>query len=168
MQVEIRAYQHTDFDACRLLWAELTCHHREIYHDEAIGGEDPGQGFEAYLINPNRLGSWVAVAEGKVIGLTGLLLQQEGAEVEPLIVAARYRSQGVGTRLVQRAVQEARAAGVQFLSARPVARNVEAVRFFVAVGFDILGYIDLFQDLSSDPQREWLHGIEIHGQRLRY
>ena len=38
----IRTYESEDRDACRLLWAELTQHHRELYADPTIGGEQPG------------------------------------------------------------------------------------------------------------------------------
>jgi hypothetical protein len=29
---------------------ELTDHHRWIYHDPSIGGDDPGTGFDDYLV----------------------------------------------------------------------------------------------------------------------
>ena len=40
--VDVRGYAPADYAACRMLWAELTEHHRRIYEDPAIGGDDPG------------------------------------------------------------------------------------------------------------------------------
>ncbi|MBI4300887.1 MAG: hypothetical protein HY677_07095, partial [Chloroflexi bacterium] len=41
METTIREYRTADFEACRSLWGELTRHHREIYEDPTIGGDDP-------------------------------------------------------------------------------------------------------------------------------
>jgi hypothetical protein len=43
--VPIREYRPEDLHACRDLYAQLVEHHREIYDDPTIGGEDPGAGF---------------------------------------------------------------------------------------------------------------------------
>ena len=168
MNVVVRAYRPADYEACRALWAELTQRHRDIYDDPGIGGDDPGQGFDQYLARPDLVGTWVAEMEGRVVGLAGLLAGGEEGEVEPVVVTARQRSQGVGRMLVERVVEEARVRGVRFLGVRPVARNVEAVSFFVENGFTLLGHIDLFRDLEPASGREWKDGIEIHGHALRY
>jgi len=36
------------------------------------------------------------------------------------------------------------------------------------MGFDIVGQVELFQELSSPQGRQWLDGFKLHGQRLRY
>jgi hypothetical protein len=46
MDINIREYRDTDYESCRGLWVELTGRHREIYGDPAIGGDDPGRGFD--------------------------------------------------------------------------------------------------------------------------
>ena len=106
--------------------------------------------------------------EGRVAGLAGLLGEGEEAEVEPVVVAAPHRSQGIGRLLVERVVEEARGRGVRFLSVRPVARNVEAISFFVENGFTLLGHVDLFRDLAPGSEREWKEGVTIHGHGLGY
>ena len=164
----IRRYEPSDFHACRSLWAELTEHHRMIYEDATIGGDDPGQAFESYLGNDDLAGPWVAVDGDTVIALSGLIIHGKEAELEPLIVSPKYRSQGVGTKLMRHVIQEARERGVRFLSVKPVARNVAAFSFFVNAGFDLLGHVDLFQDLDVSSDRTWRSGISIHGENLRY
>jgi len=51
---------------------ELTDHHRQIYDDPSIGGDDPGTGFDDHLATPGRIASWVAELAGTVMGLTGV------------------------------------------------------------------------------------------------
>ena len=168
MDAEIREYEEADYEACRALWVQLTERHRVIYGDPAIGGDDPGGGFDAYLANPNRRVTWVADHGGEAIGMAGLIVHGDEAAVEPAVVARAFRSRGVGRALVARAVEEAQRMGVRFLSAQPVARNLEAISFFLNCGFDILGHVDLFQDLAPGQGREWKSGITLHGRRLRY
>lgn len=108
MKITIRDYHASDFEVCRSLWVELTRHHREIYEDPTIGGDDPGWGFDAYMDNAQRRGMWVAEVEGQVVALSGLLVRGEEGEVEPVIVSSPYRRKGIGMMLVQHVVQEAR------------------------------------------------------------
>lgn len=170
MKITIRDYQNTDFSVCRSLWEELAQHHRKIYEDPTIGGDDPGQGFELFMSNAQRPATWVAEVEGQVVACAGLLLYGNGeeAEIEPVIVSANYRGKGIGTKLIRHAVEEAKKFGVRFLSIRPVVRNEEAFHLFVREGFNLVGHIDLFQDLSQSFDRKWKPGVMIHGTQLRY
>ncbi len=167
-KVAVRDYAASDYSACRLLWVELTEHHRRIYEDPTIGGEDPGAGFDDYLATPGRVSSWVAGAAGAVVGLTGLLDHGPSAEVEPVVVTGGLRGQGVGRLLIERAVTEARVRGYEYLAIRPVARNVEAIQRFYDAGFRTLGgHVDLTMDLVSRRHR-WLEGAHLHGLDFRY
>jgi len=169
MKIKIRDYETSDYDVCRSLWVELTQHHRDIYEDPTIGGDDPGRGFDRYLENPQRQGPWVAEVEGQVVAFGGLLLHsKEEGEVEPVVVYQPYRDKGIGTRLVEHVVERARAKGVRFLSIRPVARNERALSLYVRLGFNTVGAIELLQDLSSSYDRKWKPGITILDNELRY
>ena len=79
--IDIRAYDAGDYDVCRALCVELAEHHRLIYDAPGIGGEDPGSWWDRHLDNPVRVGSWVAVEDGAVIGLAGLQTMEKD-EVE--------------------------------------------------------------------------------------
>ena len=166
--VAVRDYVSADYVACRMLWVELTEHHRRIYEDPSIGGNDPGGGFDDYLAMPERVASWVADLDGWVVGLTGLLDRGTSGEVEPVVVTDRLRSRGVGRLLVERVVTEAVARGYEYLAIRPVARNVSAIRRFYSAGFQALGgHIDLTMDLA-DRHHRWLEGARLHGLDFRY
>jgi hypothetical protein len=56
----------------------------------------------------------------------------------------------------------------QYLSIKPVARNVEAIQHFHRAGFSLLAHIDMFLDLTEESNQEWKNGITIHGHAFRY
>jgi GNAT superfamily N-acetyltransferase len=168
MPVQIRAYEPSDLASARALWVELVEQHRVIYADPTIGGDDPSREFDAYRTNPNLCGPWLAEVGGNVVGLAGLIVQGQLGEVEPVIVSAGHRRKGVGKALVAHVVEQARQRGVGFLSAKPVARNVDAVSFFVSAGFANVGHVDLFQQLTPPSRTVWKPGLVIHGHQLRY
>ena len=105
--MRIRHYEKGDLDTCRSLWAGMLERHREMYEDPSIGGDDPGREFDAHLkrIGPDLI--WLAEVEGEVVGFTSLIVEEEQAEIEPIIVAQTHRGKGIGERLIQRAVEEA-------------------------------------------------------------
>jgi len=145
----IRKYQPRDKKQCRSLWKELTERHREIYQDPTIGGEHPEDYFDKHLAKVGAARLWVAVDGSRVVGLIGLIVDGEGAEIEPLVVSKAYRRRGIGKQLIKRIVAEARNLGVRFLNVKPAARNVHAIRFLYRQGFRNLGHIELFLDFSK-------------------
>jgi N-acetylglutamate synthase-like GNAT family acetyltransferase len=110
----------------------------------------------------------VAEADGDVVALAGLLVTADGAEVEPVIVSSHWRSRGIGRMLVDFVVEVARNLGVRYLGTRPVARNIDAISFFAKIGFDTVGHVELFQDLSQSTETEWNCGLRLHGNDLKY
>jgi len=161
----IRKYQREDKEHCRALWRELTEWHREIYQDPTIGGEHPENYFDKHLaeVGPGRL--WVAVHDSRVVGLVGLIVKGNEAEIEPLIVSKAYRRKGIGKQLIETVVSEACNKGVRFLNIGPVARNIKAIKFLYKQGFRNLGYIKLFMDLSKPA---WKAGPEIFGCKFDF
>jgi ribosomal protein S18 acetylase RimI-like enzyme len=149
------------------LWVELTQRHREIYDDPSIGGDDPGLYFDEHLarVGPERL--WVADRDGEAVGLVGLIVDGQEAEVEPIVVASAHRGEGVGRALLEHMVEEAKKLGVRYLSVKPVARNLEAISFYYDFGFQTLGEIELFMDLGTPAPGTWKPGPELFGHSFR-
>lgn len=171
MKILVRDYGDADYDACRALWGELAQHHAEIYEDPSIAGDDPGRGFDKYMSRADRCGTWVAESDGKIVGFAGLLdtVGEEGvAEIEPVVTASTSRSQGIGTRLIQHVINEAKIRGSRFLTIRPELRNEKAFALYVRLGFNKAGSIELFQELSLKSDRKWKPGIVVHGEKLSY
>lgn len=168
MNITIHTYIPADLEACRALWAELTEHHRQIYDDPTIGGEEPGFFFDAHLAHVGPEQIWVAEVDGVVCGFVGLIVEGDEGEVEPIVVTTAQRGKGVGYALLARVRQEAEVLKLRFLGMKPVARNLDAIRFFYQAGFQLLGHVDLFMDLSPSSERTWKEGVVLHGHRLKY
>jgi GNAT superfamily N-acetyltransferase len=168
----IRPYQPDDLEPCRHLWVELTQHHRDIYDDPTIGGENPGLYFDRYLVQAGPERIWVAEEQGQVVGLAGLLPSARGigeeAEVEPVVVAAAQRGRGIGRALLAHVVEEARRLGLRYLCVKPVARNVQAIALYYETGFRTLGEIEMFMELSPSPRGKWKSGLELLGYDFKY
>jgi GNAT superfamily N-acetyltransferase len=165
--MDIREYQPVDLEGCRELWRHLTQRHLDIYDDQTIGGDDPRPYFdEHYLTLPTFHKAWVADEDGDLVGLVGLLVDGDEAELEPIVVRPTHRDKGVGALLAQRAIDEARSLGKKWINVRPVGRNVEAIRFFRREGFEVLGRLELSLPLSTDV--EGRPETDVHGVSFRY
>ncbi|MHC4945274.1 MAG: GNAT family N-acetyltransferase [Planctomycetota bacterium] len=166
--MEIRQYRTSDLDACRALWTQMTKHHQDIYGDPTIGGDDPGLEFDSHLEQVGDERVWVATSDEKVLGFTSLIADGEQAEVEPIVVAEGQRGKGIGQALVKRAIEEAKLLGVLCLSAKPVARNKQAVSFFYEAGFKNLGHVHMFMWLGPSSPDQWKRGPTLFGHEFNY
>ena len=165
MSLIIRNYREDDREQCRSLWRELTEWHRQIYQDQTIGGEHPEDYFDKHLAKVGSDRLWVAVDDSRVVGLVGLIVEGNEAEIEPLIVCKAYRGKGVGKQLIEAVISEARKIGVRLLCVKPVARNINTIEFLYKQGFKNLGEIELFMDFSDYA---WKLGPEIFGCKFNF
>ena len=161
----VRGYREADLKTCRALWVELTQWHRDIYVAPEIGGDDPGASFDEHLAAVGADNIWVAEADERVVGFAGMIPEEKSAELEPIVVSVAYRRRGVGRALAEAVVASARDRGLRQVLVRPVGRNAEAIRFFHAQGFGVLGQIELIVDLAA-PER-WRPGEQIAGRDFR-
>lgn len=161
----MRGFQQSDTEQCRDLWRELTEWHREIYEDPRIGGEHPENYFDEHLAKVGPENLWVAATDSKIVGLIGLMQKGNEFEIEPLIVGRAYRGEGIGTRLVEKIVAEARKRGLKLLNVSPVARNAKTIKFLYKAGFQNLGYIQLFIDFTD---HKWKDGPTLFGCRFKF
>lgn len=164
----IREYAASDLPVCRDLWRALTQRHRDIYRDPSIGGADSGPEFDAHLSHPRLAKLWVADLEGELVGLCGLLVEHDQAELEPIVVHPSHRDRGIGALLAKQAIAESRRLGMQFINVRPVARNIEAIAFFHREGFRVLGRLELSIPLEPSAFPDLSHAIDVHGLRFSY
>jgi len=165
----IRRYKDSDNVSCQNLWAELTEYHKEIYADPSIGGENPGQIFNTHIEKYGEEDIWVAEVGREIVGLVGLIVKGNEAEVEPIVISKSYRKQGIGGQLLKFIINHARERGTKYLSIRPVARNKEAMKIFYKLGFKIIGHIELFMDLEKKEERKKRKtGIDIHDLPFQY
>jgi GNAT superfamily N-acetyltransferase len=168
MSVTVREYQPADLERCRQLWRWLNQRHRDIYDDPTLGGADPGVEFDAYLKHPKLSRVWVAERGNEILALCGLLVHEEESELEPIVVDPGHRGLGIGAVLAQQAISQSRALGVKYVNVRPVARNVEAIRFFHREGFRLLGRFELSVALEAATPFGSSRTTRIHGLDFDY
>ena len=162
----VRGYESRDLEACRGLWVELTQRHRDIFDSPQIGGEDPGRAFDEHLARVGAENIWVAEAEGRVVGLAGLI--PDVFELEPVVVSEQHRGHGVGRLLAETVISAAREGGARTVQVRPVGRNVEAIRFFHELGFDVLDQVQLSMDVVDRERDPWIPGERLADRDFRY
>ena len=166
--MNIRNYRSTDLGQCRALWTEMTQNHRDVYEDPSIGGENPGMEFDAHLAGVGQKRVWVAEEAEHVVGLVSLLPDDQQAEVEPIVISSNHRNLGIGRRLLRHAIEEAKNLGVVVLSVKPVARNVDAIRFFHRSGFTTVGHVQLFMWLGPSSPGQWKPGPTMFGLEFSF
>ena len=132
-----------------------------------IGGADPGRAFDEHFATVGPENLWVAEDEGAIVGLAGLVPGVE-AELEPVVVAGGHRGRGIGRLLAEAVVHAARERGARTIKVRPVGRNVEAVRFFHRLGFDVLFQLELGMDLVDRDREVWVPGEHVAGRDFRF
>lgn len=166
----IRSYREDDLEICRELWVQLTERHREIYESPGIGGDNPGLQFDAHLdrVGPEHI--WLAELEGKVVGMVGMIPENHDGspELEPIIVLPEARGTGTGRQLVEQVLAAARAMGARELVVSAVGRNAEAIRFYHEMGFDVIGYVEMFHDFRPTAEQSWRDGETIADRRFRF
>jgi len=156
----VRSYRPSDHAAGRRLWSELTNQHNQMY-GEPTG--DSGAGFEEYLTRLDLSGLWVADhADDGVIGLVGLIMRGRAGEVEPVVVTASHRHQGVGRKLLRHVASEAKRRNLTALTISPSSRNVDAIRSLHAAGYDVVSSIELTLDLDRTVHEWQQEGLELH------
>jgi GNAT superfamily N-acetyltransferase len=146
---------------------ELTQWHRNIFDSPEIGGEDPGRAFDEHLAKIGTENVWVAEVDGEIAGLAGLVTEPD-FELEPIVVAARHRKAGIGRLLASAVVDAARERGARDIQVRPVGRNVDAIRFFHELGFDILAHVQLELDLAERERDPWIPGERLADRDFRF
>jgi GNAT superfamily N-acetyltransferase len=138
---------------------ELTDWHHEMYQRPLAtwGPLESDYDRDLDTVDPSLF--WVAVHDSRVIGLVGLLIKTNPfskpieAEIEPIIVTREFRGKGIGERLLEKAITEARARGARRVTVKPVTRNIKTIHFFYKHGFTLLGYVELFMDLFERSRK---------------
>ncbi len=175
--VTVRSYRPEDHNACRQLWAELTAEYRALYPGrpypghapgEGAGASDPGAGFEEYLTRLDLSGMWVAQQpEGQVVGFVGLILQGRAGSVDPVVVTAGERGQGIGRALLAHVAERARSRGMRELSLSPALRNAGALHCAYRAGWATAATVTLTLDLTGQP-RTGTDAVDVHGIQFGY
>jgi GNAT superfamily N-acetyltransferase len=110
---------------------------------------------------------WVARDGDVVVGHLQAVPREEGAtwEVTNTAVAEAARGRGVGRLLLERAVDEARAAGATRVVLATGAADVGNLRFYQRCGFRMIRVVpDAFGPDTGYPDPIWIDGILLRDQ----
>ncbi|MFX1582145.1 MAG: GNAT family N-acetyltransferase [Promethearchaeota archaeon] len=165
--ITVREYDVKDFAVLTNLVAEFFTFHRHLQ------GRGPLPPEEAAIIIPQDMlqeFSQILVAEtteGKdVIGFCRVELHEGAYFLRELGVTENWRIRGVGTALLRAAEDYIRELGKSNLYLSVVPRNIDAVRFFVRRGYDILNTMELRTATAEEKIiRKPLHFL---GLQFRY
>ena len=165
--MEVRRFRPADSRECVELFRQLTEAHRVIYHDRTIGSGSPVRAWRAHIRETGAQNTWVAVQDGHVVGLVGLISHRGYGEAEPIVVAKGFRRRGAARLLLQTVIREARHRKWKVLTIKPVARNSVALRTFHALGFQMMGHVELDFPLKGKGWFVPKRGPTIAGRRFQ-
>jgi ribosomal protein S18 acetylase RimI-like enzyme len=163
----VRTYDVKDFSSLTNLVAEFFTFHRQLQ------GRGPLPPEEAATIIPQDMlqeSSHILVAETKeasaVVGFCRVELHEGAYFLRELGVTENWRIRGVGTALLRAAEDYIKEVGETNLFLSVVPRNIDAVRFFVRRGYDILNTMELRTAVAEEKiTRKPLHFL---GLQFRY
>ena len=87
-------------------------------------------------INLGKADGWLAYEEGEIIGL--ITCRIIGDEMEILSLDSLKGNRGIGTKLLEKAVEEARRSGCAKVMLITTNDNLHALRFYQKRGFDMV------------------------------
>ena len=96
------------------------------------------QGFLDALTGENAI-FLVAEAEGRIAGYCGMYCAAEEGEITNVAVEAAYRRSGIGTKLMESLLTEAKDAGIKTVILEVRSSNGDAIRLYEKFGFELQG-----------------------------
>lgn len=147
-----------DVDALSVLF-EMGCLEGQVPENDT--GADIENLMEAYFGDEGASGFWVARWDGEIIGMVGVQRHDENvAEIRRLRVHPEYRRHGVGTRLMETAIQFCRDRSYLKVILDTRVEREPAIRIFEKFGFQHARtrevnqrrLIDFYLDMYRDPQ----------------
>ena len=90
------------------------------------------------LLSEDAVG-FICEADGKVVAYGGMLIAVDEGQVTNVAVHPAHRRQGLGRRIVEAFVKEARRRGLVQISLEVRASNIAAIRLYEEMGFRTAG-----------------------------
>jgi len=96
--------------------------------------------------------SWVALCDGAPIGYAISSRRDYGVHMHHLVVAAEWRSHGIGRKLLWSAANQARQRGISTLTLKAYRDNTRAVALYERLGFRVTAEVkDQLVEMTVDP-----------------
>ena len=132
-QITFRLFQEGDAEAFRELNREWIARYFKVEEQDLIQLDDP-------VGNILRPGGQIvmAIADGERIGCCALVFVKTGVfEVAKMAVSERYRGQGIGRRLLEYTIAQARRLGAHTLELASNTKLANAVHLYESLGFTL-------------------------------
>lgn len=138
--LQIRPFERSDYDAARALW--------ERSEGLGLGSADEPEAIFAFLERNPGL-SFVAHAEGKLIGT--ILCGNDGRRglIHHLVTASVHRRRGVGSALLKSGLNALRGAGIDKCHLLVFRSNDAGLSFWRAIGAEERNTLTLFSIMTS-------------------
>lgn len=130
-QITFRLFQEGDAEAFRELNREWIARYFKVEEQDLIQLDDP-------VGNILRPGGQIvmAIADGERIGCCALVFVKTGVfEVAKMAVSERFRGQGIGRRLLEYTIAQARKLGAHTLELASNTKLANAVHLYESLGF---------------------------------
>ena len=130
-QITFRLFQEGDAEAFRELNREWIARYFKVEEQDLIQLDDP-------VGNILRPGGQIvmAIADGERIGCCALVFVKTGLfEVAKMAVSERYRGKGIGRRLLEYTIAQARRLGAHTLELASNTKLANAVHLYESLGF---------------------------------
>jgi|HubBroStandDraft_5_1064220.scaffolds.fasta_scaffold113720_1 putative acetyltransferase len=130
-QITFRLFQEGDAEAFRELNREWIARYFKVEEQDLIQLDDP-------VGNILRPGGQIvmAIADGERIGCCALVFVKTGVfEVAKMAVSERYRGKGIGRRLLEYTIAQARRLGAHTLELASNTKLANAVHLYESLGF---------------------------------
>src|SRR5581483_7118656 len=129
--IRIRSFQPGDEEAFRKLNEEWIAKHFRIEEtDKVVLGDPVGR-----ILKPGGH-IFIAVADGEPIGCCALVVMEPGVfELSKMAVTERYHGRGIGRKVLEYTVAQARALGARRLCLDTNSKLANAIHLYESVGF---------------------------------
>ncbi len=126
----------------------------------------PEQLLDGEMVDASRLPGYLALDEGRLVGMITLIKRDQ--EWEILTLDSLQRWGGIGTLLLDVSVEAARQEGICRIMVRTSNDNLDAFRFYQRRGFRlekvVQGVIDEERKLKPEIPVTGLHGIPLRDE----
>jgi putative acetyltransferase len=129
--IEIRPFQSEDSPAFRLLNEAWISKYFSLENEDRVVLGNPG---ERILKRGGHI--FMAVSDDKCVGCCALILLRPGVfEVAKMAVAEEYRGRGIGRKLLEYTIAQAKALGAKSLFLGSNTRLKDAIHLYESAGF---------------------------------
>lgn len=144
MEVSIRQLKPSDLETLRSLNREIFISDKKFIDDLNLDWPDSefGEKYYQQVVHNDNATGFLAEIDSKPVGYVAVCIRERTGrtktyvEIENMAVYEEYRSQGIGTKLLQRAEEWAQEQGVDRLLVGAASKNPRSVKFYRAFGFD--------------------------------